>query len=254
MVAPPVQTLWVGDSLSELENLCITSYIKQGYDFHLYAYGDIKNVPEDCIILDANSILDESEIFCYNSGAGKGSVSAFSNLFRYKLLYDEGGIWTDTDVICLNRFPDEDEYIFASEKDSSVDGENIICSSNFIKAPKGSNFAKYCYDKAASVDRETLQWGTIGPRLVGESVAHHGLSDFVLSFKKFNHVPWYNAEVFFIDEPSDVGQLIYDSVIGDAYCIHLWNEVWRRNGIDKNSKFPKSCFFEVLKSNIKSIE
>ena len=62
MVAPPVQTLWVGDSLSELENLCITSYIKQGYDFHLYAYGDIKNVPEDCIVLDANSILDESEI------------------------------------------------------------------------------------------------------------------------------------------------------------------------------------------------
>jgi hypothetical protein len=251
-IDPPIQTLWIGDRLSELENLCITSYIKQGYDFHLYAYNDIENVPSDCMVLDGNAILDESEIFCYNVGVGKGSYSAFSNLFRYKLLLDEGGIWTDTDVICLNRFPTNSEYIFASEKDSSVEGENIVCSSNFIKAPKGSDFAKYCYKKAAAVDRNNLQWGTIGPRLVGEAVASHGLNDFVLSFKRFNHVPWYNSEIFFIDEPQDFGDLIYESINSDAYCIHLWNEVWRRNGIDKNSKFPEKCFFEILKSKIRS--
>ena len=97
-----IQTLWIGKELSELENLCISSYIKNGYDFHLYAYDEISNVPEDCIILDANSILDESEVFCYNVGQGKGSFSAFSNLFRYKLLFEEGGVWTDTDVISIS--------------------------------------------------------------------------------------------------------------------------------------------------------
>ena len=77
-----IQTLWIGKELSELESLCILSYIKNGYDFHLYAYNEISNVPEGCIIMDANSILDESEVFCYNVGHGKGSFSAFSNIFR----------------------------------------------------------------------------------------------------------------------------------------------------------------------------
>lgn len=243
-----IQTLWIGEELSDLENLCISSYIKNGYDFHLYAYDEISNVPEDCIILDANSILDKSEIFCYNVGQGKGSFSAFSNLFRYKLLFEEGGVWTDTDVISLNRFPEDLEYIFASEKD----GDKVVCSSNFIKAPAGSDFAKYCYDKASSVNRETLQWGTIGPSLVGESVKAHGLSDFVLHFKKFNHVPWYNTEVFFMGDPPSTGDLIYETVMRDSYCVHLWNEVWRRNNIDKNNKFDPGCFFEVLKSKIRS--
>ena len=41
-----IQTLWIGEELSDLENLCISSYIKNGYDFHLYAYDEISNVPE----------------------------------------------------------------------------------------------------------------------------------------------------------------------------------------------------------------
>ena len=40
-----IQTLWIGEELSDLENLCISSYIKNGYDFHLYAYDEISNVP-----------------------------------------------------------------------------------------------------------------------------------------------------------------------------------------------------------------
>ncbi len=34
----------------------------------------------------------------------------------------------------------------------------------------------------------------------------------------------------------------------DTYFIHMWNEFWRRDEIDKNSKFPDGTFIEELKS------
>jgi hypothetical protein len=31
------------------------------------------------------------------------------------------------------------------------------------------------------------------------------------------------------------------------YMIHLWNEHWRRNKIDKNKTYDSQCLYEVLK-------
>ena len=97
----------------------VSSFIKNGHEYHLYTYSDIKNVPEGTIIKDGNEILPEDSIFTYKYGEGRGSVSAFSNVFRYKLLFDKGGYWVDTDVVCLNKWNFENhDYVFASEEDS----------------------------------------------------------------------------------------------------------------------------------------
>jgi hypothetical protein len=29
--------------------------------------------------------------------------------------------------------------------------------------------------------------------------------------------------------------------------LHLWNEMWRLNGVEKNARFPKFCIYESLK-------
>ena len=73
-----IQSLWIGPSLSKLEQVCLKSFIDNDMEFHLYTYEDVDNVPDGVIIKDGNTILDKSEIFRYNNG----SVSAFSNLFR----------------------------------------------------------------------------------------------------------------------------------------------------------------------------
>ena len=33
----------------------------------------------------------------------------------------------------------------------------------------------------------------------------------------------------------------------DTYCIHLWNEMLRRNNIDKNANFAPNSLIEQLK-------
>ena len=41
-----IQSLWIGNTLSNVEKLCINSYIKNGHEFDLYTYGEIDNIPE----------------------------------------------------------------------------------------------------------------------------------------------------------------------------------------------------------------
>jgi len=52
-------------------------------------------------VIDGNQIIPEHEAFTYKNGPGSGSYSAFSNLFRYKLLAQKGGWWIDMDMVCL---------------------------------------------------------------------------------------------------------------------------------------------------------
>lgn len=240
-----IQSLWIGDSLSELERLSIKSFLKNGYEFHLYTYKEIKGIPKNCIILDANKILNKSEMFVYHNGPEKGSYSAFSNFFRYKLLLDIGGIWSDLDIINLNPLPNK-EYIFGSESmgkritEGWFTQELIQYSSCFIKCPKRSEFAKRCYNKTANIDKKNLVWGQIGPYLVEDTIKELSLDNYVLSPNKINPIPWYDIEELF-DPNSNYGKL------KDSYCIHLWNEQWRRQNINKNKDFPKGCIYEILK-------
>jgi len=103
-----IQSLWIGDELSSIEKLCINSFLKNGHPFHLYTYSNVKGVPKGTTILDANTIIPKSKIFRY----ANGSVACFADYFRYKLLFDKGNWWVDTDVICLKPFNFKEKYVF----------------------------------------------------------------------------------------------------------------------------------------------
>ena len=167
-----VQSLWIGPNLSLMETLCIRSFIYFGHEFHLYTYGQVNHIPEGCIVKDGNEILPESEIFYYSNaaGKGKGSVSAFSNMFRYKLLLDKGNYWVDMDMICLKYFAFDTPYLFSSEKRLNANGEQVV-NAGVIKCPPNSDFATYCYNICKNKDKNKLRWGEIGPSLIKDGVA-----------------------------------------------------------------------------------
>ena len=86
-----IQSLWIGDSLSNLEKLCIQSFMDNGHEFHLYVYENVAGIPDGTIIKDANEILHKDLIF-----RRRGKITTFSNWFRYALLAKMGGfgwIW-----------------------------------------------------------------------------------------------------------------------------------------------------------------
>ncbi len=101
------QSFWHGGVLSPYELFCLKSFIDCGHAVDLYTYDLNLVAPAGVRVCDAAELVGRDEVFVYQSeGFGKGSPSAFSNHFRYKLLAERGGWWIDTDVVCLtDRIP-----------------------------------------------------------------------------------------------------------------------------------------------------
>ena len=77
-----VQSLWVGNTLSNMEVCCINSFLKHGFIFHLYTYESVKRVPKGTIIKDANEIMPAKEIFDELVYGAEQALSRTTNLLN----------------------------------------------------------------------------------------------------------------------------------------------------------------------------
>ena len=93
-----VNSFWGGGQLTRLEVLCLSSFVQNGACYNLYTYEEPDAVPQGIIVRDAAEILPAERMFRYPAGTlNEGSLSGYSNLFRYTLLQrNGGGGWTPT--------------------------------------------------------------------------------------------------------------------------------------------------------------
>lgn len=246
-----VQSLWIGDTLSILEVTCINSFLKNNYDYHLYVYNDVKNVPTGVIFKDANEILDRTEIYSYKNT----SYSAISNRFRFELLYKKGGMWVDTDVVCIKEYKideEKDKYIIFSESNKKYNEQKIgACILRFPKNDKILEDAiQICIDKKQDILDGTLVWG-LGPSAVKYIVEKHDMKEYVKPWKFGNscschHVMSIIDPNFKTTDPRGYATNI-NELSDDTYFIHLWHEFWRKNNIDKNKKYSDDSLYEQIK-------
>lgn len=229
-----VQGLWIGPRLSAMERMSISSFLANGHEYHLYTYGPVEGVPPGAVVRDGCEILPRSMIFRYT---GFDTVAGFSNFFRYKLLLERGGWWADADVVCLRPFDFDGEHVFGAEL---APGE-VVVGSGIIRAPAESRAMKYAWRVCAAKRTDELRWGETGPRLVQEAVRECGLEGSVMPFEVFS--PLCYSEWRRVLEPGGVGEF------GPAtHAVHLWNEMWRRAGEDKDASFHPDCLYERLKA------
>lgn len=234
-----INSLWIGDELSDMEILAINSHILVGHKYNLWCYSEIKNIPNNVNICDANQLMSKKDIFYYQKGEGKGSPSAFSNIFRYKFLLQKGGWWADTDVVAIKAFDFDEEYVFATEQMKNGD---IFPTTCVIKAPSNSKLFEDCLYFANLYDKNTLEWSTIGPHLLSKCLNNHkDLKYYLKNFDIFCPISWFEIN-------KDL-TLSRDVDLSLSYGVHLWNEMWRRLSINKNDKFNKDTFYEKLRSN-----
>ena len=231
----PVQSLWIGPTLSIMEQLVIRSFVANGQEFHLYTYEDVAGVPRGAVVKDGGRILPASRIFRYS---GSGSLAGFSNFFRYKLLLENGGWWVDMDTVCLQPFHSiAAEYVISTEMHAGSPVIDIAA----LKAPAGSALAEYAWNVCQSKDPQTLRWGETGPQLLAEAVRQCGLISYVRPPATFCPVPYRDWQSVLSPE----AELSFGP---ETYAIHLWHELWRSSGQDKNAHYPAGCLFEKLKA------
>jgi hypothetical protein len=233
-----IQSLWIGPELSKMEQLSIASFLHHGHPFHLFVYDKPAQVPSGTVLKDAGEILPRSRIFRYKDYP---SYAGFANFFRYKLLLERGSWWVDLDIVCLKPFKFSTKHVFASEHRSNEDMTEVV-TNGVIRAPAGSEAMKLAWDECRRRDPATLKWGETGPVLLHHVVHELGLTKEVYPAKTFCPMPYY----LFFDVITPGRPWEFNS---KTLAIHLWNEMWRRNNLDKNGKYPQICLYEELKRN-----
>lgn len=227
-----VNGLWIQGELSALELLTIKSFLANGFKFQLWTYMPKNiNAPEGTIIEDANEIIPFDKVFSYNyiniHGFGKGSYAGFSDIFRYKLLYENGGIWTDMDITCLQNFEIKEDYFFRFHHKVGAVG-------NFMKCQKNSLMMKWCYEQAVEkINSENKNW-MLPIEILNDGIAKFNLTNYIQKISNNDSFP-------------EVAKLLRsaENISSDWKIIHWMNEEFRRLNISKEICLPNSTLHQL---------
>lgn len=253
---PTIKALWVGAELSQIEQLALASFVACGHRIELFTYDAVKNVPSGVITRDGNDIIPRDKVFrCVE----KGSYGAFSDGFRYTLLHREGGIWVDTDVVCLKPLDIDAELIFGKEEvgkfNCAVLGgsaghplfEFMLRQANAINDPLPydnwqQRRRKFKRRMMGRDHPKYLRWGEIGPLGVTRAIYHMSLENFAQPYTAFYPIHPKCWDAIFDDTYPDPSQFF-----PNTYAIHLWNEMLRsKSTINKNGPFPENSLIAAL--------
>lgn len=244
---PLAQSLWVGPSLRWIERMSMQSFLLNGWRYKLYVYDEPAGVPDGVELADAAAILPRSAVFREGAGSGahRGSLGAFSDLFRYALLERRGGFWTDTDVISLDLFDPEGARFVASEwTDAGLIGPNGAQ----MAAPPGDPLQRAARVAAEeALEDGDLHFARIGPELLAELLAGGGLDDYALMPPAFlNPIGWMQT-----------GRLVapfarqrLDPAFAAARSIHVYTETWRLIGLGLDRPPPQDSFLARMQARI----
>lgn len=233
MAPQTFQSFWYGSQLSARERLCLTSFIDQGQNFELYAYDESLSVPDGVTLRDASEIYPENEVFAYQSGPGQGSVSVFSNFFRYKLLYERGGWWVDMDVLYTGEKLPGDTRFFGWQDDQYI-------GSAAVRFPKQREVIERVLNEAESMGKSeaSRKWGKSGPKLITDVLEREGIIEEAKDQSYAYPTGPREARASYLP---DMRESVQEKVKGSPF-LHLWNEILGRMGIQKDVRPPKGSY------------
>lgn len=219
-----------------MEILTIKSFLAHGFHFHLWIYNPlITKIPEGVQVHDASEIIPRHDVFNYKFrnqfGHGKGSYAGFSDIFRYKLLYEYGGWWTDMDVTCLKKPDFQSDYVFRTHHSLPLVG-------NIMKVPAKSALMKDCYEEASKrINAYNKDWH-LPIDILCKHVEAHGLSKHI---QEFTNPDSWNLIRKLLAKPFSPPE--------NWYMLHWVNEEWRRNRISKLRVIDHSFLGSLLKKH-----
>ena len=219
---------WHGGPLPLYAWPCIRSFVDRGHAVRLYTYEPIE-IPAGVLAADACTILPRDEVDRCRS------VEAFGDVFRYELLFREGGWWADVDVFCLaDRLP-EARYAWAEEEPGVINGA-------ILKFPPGEPIVAELAMKARALARQVKTWGAAGPRLLSDVLRSFEPGERAGSTSAFYPLHWLDAPQLLLPR----SQPEIRRRTKDAMFLHLWASAFKDIGIDVNAAPPAGSFMHEL--------
>ncbi|MCU0899834.1 MAG: hypothetical protein MUC82_04970 [Cypionkella sp.] len=254
-----VGTLWIGGSLSWMEQLCLKSFVDRGQKITLFSYEPIPNVPEGVIRRDGREVLDTDNFLKYEK---KDSFALFADLFRLHMIAQNPGmIWVDTDVYCHRPMTYDSDHVLGFElpgehrvnnavlglpADGPLLAAMLAYTSDLFGIPpfvKPKLQAEYRAAAAAGAPVHVSQqpWGVWGPMMVTHFTHDLGLAGTVQPLDAFYPVPFPDRMKFL--RPATV---VEAALTPRTTALHLWASNKRELGLRHHGIPPKGSFLDKL--------
>lgn len=238
MIPKKIHYVWIGGPKGNLEHICINSWKEKLFDYEIIEWNENNFDIEKEI--KGKKFLEE----CY-----KRKLWAFiSDYIRFKVLYEQGGIYMDTDMQILKDIKpilSKNEVFFGYEDD------NTYISCGIIGGKKGHRLFKEILDFYES-DILDVDFFTI-PKIVT-----HIIEKNYTKLDKNNYsngIYIYDKEYFYPFSFKE--EFEYSCIKENTYGIHWWGKSWAKkrdcfleskhlSGINKVVKCTKVVAYNVL--------
>ena len=147
-------------------------------------------------------------------------IRYFSDIFRYAVLAQYGGLWMDTDVVLLRPFPFRGDHFFNLQWHPNR--RHFVCNNVMSARPHSRHFENLYRHAVDCFFAGRTAFGDVGPTLVSDYVASDAgaeLRDWVFSPVLFNSIDWSETDLFGRPVAELADYLNDERVFG----VHLWN-------------------------------
>jgi hypothetical protein len=231
-----LNSLWIGEKLSYVEQLTIVSALSVDHPFTLYSYTPerLRNVPRGAEVRDAREVIQYEILERYLNGR---LAAVASDFFRCAVQAKALGYWVDLDLYFLRPIDFHDDYVFGWENEKSINGAVMrlprdcrmlreLCDiphTNWKPPYYGPRKTALFYWSrliTGDVYPENYRWGAFGP-----AILTHLAKKYSVSKKAKNRSVFYpirHCETFLLyGPPESVNRLL----TAETRTVHLWRSV-----------------------------
>lgn len=219
---PPIHLFYEAMSDQHQTLMAATASMRAaGHAVRVWTYSPAKLAFLAARGIELRSAADVVPRALFDRAVARSEVRYFSDIFRYAVLYEHGGLWLDSDVILLKPFPFIGDYFFNLQWRGGHRG-HFICG-NAIFAKPFSRHLRTLYER--SIDclfgGDATTFGDVGPKLLSDYIASpegEELRASVFSPIFFNPIDWTELDLFKKPAAELADYLNDDRVFG----VHLW--------------------------------
>ena len=249
-----VASLWIGDYLNELSELCINSWLKLDYEIHLYI--DTLNIPKNLEFYKNSKQLQffkASDILKYNN---KEDILPFADLWRFKMIFDTGKTWLDADMYLLRPLPQQKEIISSEFTFQSGAFKSDLFYVANIGVLRFDNLHSEVLEKTIkkiNIMSTKIPERTERMKVFKKVVMKSNYLD-VSPPSWFCPISFWNTDQIYKNEPYktkyNVEALQNDYILEHSYGIHLWNYHTYNKVKQDFSKIEKGSLYDKLLKRI----
>lgn len=266
-----VSMFWLGQKLSVIEIASMLSIQRAGHAVQFFSYEKPSQLPAGVAWFNAAEILPRESFVSF-----RGENPALgANLFRYRLMAAEKGIWLDTDILLLKPVPLDGGELYGWQDEKEINNAALFLPPHspvlrdlldftrneypvppfFEKAIQNELTVLRLTGKPVHVSR--MRWGVWGPLALTHFIKKHRHEHLACPREVFYPVHYSEAHML-VTAGFDVDALIGPSTL----AVHLWNAKLRQPSkirpsaspdhiqIDRDSYFGRFCRKELgLKLN-----